>query len=226
MKLFLCGGGSGKQVEDAYCEFLANIDKRKPILYVPLAMDDSKYDDCYEWFSEEVKYLGGIEYEMVYSALELSEKELDNYSALFIGGGNTYKLLSELYSYDNYSKIFKYLDNDGVVFASSAGAIVFGLDIDSCLLDDKNIVNIKNTSGFGVLGNYSLLCHLSDSNLAKNKKCLLDYSRCHKLIYLPEEDTIFINNGSISLIGNLECLLFDNKKIMSCCDIDIESIVL
>ena len=63
MKLFLCGGGSGKQVEDAYCEFLANIDKRKPILYVPLAMDDSKYDDCYEWFSEEVKYLGGIEYE-------------------------------------------------------------------------------------------------------------------------------------------------------------------
>lgn len=55
MKLFLCGGGSGSQLEIAYKKIAKVMQKDKPILYIPLAMDENKYDSCYNWF--KMKYI-------------------------------------------------------------------------------------------------------------------------------------------------------------------------
>jgi len=123
MKLYLCGGGSGKQNLSALLKFSKKLDKTKPILYVPLAMEESKYDSCYKWFKEELKFMKLTKFEMVKSSLELSQKQLSNYSAIFIGGGNTYKLLSEIKCYSNYNKICDYLHSGGTIFGGSAGAI-------------------------------------------------------------------------------------------------------
>ena len=38
MKLFLCGGGSNKQIVFALRKFNSVLKKDKPILYIPLAM--------------------------------------------------------------------------------------------------------------------------------------------------------------------------------------------
>ena len=57
MKLFLCGGGSGKQINFALNKFSKLIDKNKPILYIPLAMNDDDYDNCESWFSSEINFL-------------------------------------------------------------------------------------------------------------------------------------------------------------------------
>ena len=48
MKLILCGGGSGKQNYYANKKLNEIIDHNKPLLYVPLAMDESDhpYDSC------------------------------------------------------------------------------------------------------------------------------------------------------------------------------------
>ena len=65
MKLYLSGGGSGRQNLFAYNSYFKSIDKTKPILYVPLAMEEEKYDGCYEWFKEEIRYFGVTNFEMV-----------------------------------------------------------------------------------------------------------------------------------------------------------------
>ena len=96
MRLYLSGGGSGKQNQFAYINFFRKIDKSKPILYIPLAMESTMYESCYNWFKNEIKSYNFDKFEMVKSSLELSKLDLNNYSALFIGGGNTYRLLSEL----------------------------------------------------------------------------------------------------------------------------------
>ena len=141
MKLYLSGGGSGKQNHFAYINFFRIIDKSKPILYIPLAMESTMYKSCYNWFKNEINSYNFNKFEMVKSSLELSKLDLNNYSALFIGGGNTYKLLSELKENDNINKIKKYLLNGGIVYGGSAGAIIFGKDIDGCkLMDEKNIL--------------------------------------------------------------------------------------
>ncbi len=206
MKLYLSGGGSGKQNLYAYINFFKSINKNKPILYIPLALNCNKYNECYKWFKKEIEYFNFTNFEMVTSSIELSKLNLNNYSSLFIGGGNTYKLLKELQENSNLEKIKNFLLNDGIVYGGSAGAIIFGKDIDGCLLTDKKID--IDTKGLNFLNNYSLLCHFNKSNLKLNENYLKEYSKMNKLIFLPEEDVIVITDKKIRIIGNKEYCLF------------------
>ena len=211
MKLYLSGGGSGRQNHFAYINFFRIIDKSKPILYIPLAMDSTMYKSCYNWFKNEINSYNFDKFEMVKSSLELSKLDLNNYSALFIGGGNTYRLLSELNKNDNINKIKNYLLNGGIVYGGSAGAIIFGKDIDGCkLMDEENDVN---TEGFNFINNYSLLCHFNNNNLKINKKYLTTYSKKNKILFLPEEDVLVISDNSIKIIGNHKYAIFNNQKM-------------
>ena len=98
MKLFLNGGGCGKQTILTYKEINKIIDHKKPVLYIPLAMDEQEhpYDSCYEWIKEEISSIDIPSIDMVRSFEELEEKDLNTYSLIYIGGGNTYKLLKGL----------------------------------------------------------------------------------------------------------------------------------
>ncbi|MDE7281861.1 MAG: Type 1 glutamine amidotransferase-like domain-containing protein, partial [Ruminiclostridium sp.] len=93
MKVFLCGGGSGDQTVEAYKKINEVTDHSKPCLYIPLAMEQEKYADCYEWIRGELKKIHIPYIEMVKSADELAAKDLNDFGLIFIGGGNTFKLL-------------------------------------------------------------------------------------------------------------------------------------
>jgi len=41
---------------------------------------------------------------------------------------------------------------------------------------------------------------------------LLEYSKKEKVIYLPESNTIYINNKNISIIGTEKSCIFENRK--------------
>lgn len=221
MKVFLCGGGSGAQTQDAYKKLDELIDHSKPLLYIPLAMDYGKYDSCYEWITEELKALNICEIDMVRSARELEDKYLEEYCAIFIGGGNTYKLLFELKLSGSFNKIKDFILNDGIVFGGSAGAIIMGDNIDSCECDDENNVGLVDTSGFDILNGISLLCHYTNRDDEKNKfnaEFLKDRSQDMKIIALPEEDTIFVDNGKFKVFGSRPYYIFSDGNEV-CCNI-------
>lgn len=92
MKVFLNGGGCGVQTAAALKRFNEVIDHTKPLLYIPLAMERERYPDCCQWIQE----VDVPQIELAASAEELARKDLNGYCALFIGGGNTFKLLDEL----------------------------------------------------------------------------------------------------------------------------------
>ena len=215
MRLFLCGGGSGEQTSEAIQRLNEIINNNKPILYVPLAMDEVKhpYEDCFEWIKDELKSVSVPYIEMVRTFQELESKNYYEYSALFIGGGNTFKLLKGLKETRCFEKIKEYIDNDGIVFGGSAGAIIFGEDINTCRFADKNEVGLLDTKGFNVLNGISLLCHYTNQN-AERTKINTDYltglSKDRKIIALPEEDTMFINGKSIEIIGTRPYYEFEN----------------
>ena len=219
MRVFLCGGGSGIQTADAYEKFSGLIeDKSKPLLYIPLAMYDCNMDDCYTWIKEELKSYNIENIEMVRAPKDLIDKSLEDYSSIFIGGGNTYKLLFELKLTGFFDRLREYINNNGIVFGCSSGAIIMGKDIRSCDLDDENDVGLVDTTGIDVLNGYSVLCHYTNREEEKNeenKSYLTELSKEIKVITLPEEDTMFISDSGIEVYGDKPYYIFDNGNILA-----------
>lgn len=215
MRAFLCGGGSGKQVEDAYKKFAELINKSKPLLYIPLAMESEKYDECYAWICNELQEYGISNIYMVMDCSELYDVNIDDYAAVFIGGGSTYKLLFELKMTGFFDKLIEYIKSNGIVFGGSAGAIIMGYDIKSCDCDEKNMVGLVDTKGLNILNGMSLLCHFSDrtdEKIAFNRAYLKELSITMKVLALSECHTIYIGDDGVEFIGKKPFSVFSNGE--------------
>ena len=224
MKLFLNGGGCGKQTILTYKEINKIINHNKPVLYVPLAMDETEhpYDSCYEWIKEEISSIDITNIEMVRSFEELADKDFNKYSLIYIGGGNTYKLLNGIKTTHTYDKLKEYIKNGGIVYGGSAGSVIFGKDINIIEVMDENNVMLEDTSGFNLLNGIDLFVHYTNyrSKLTEEENktltekytnFLIDYSKNNrKVIAIPEEDTIFIDENNIKVIGKLPYYIFED----------------
>jgi len=107
----------------------------------------------------------------------------------------------------------------GVIFGGSAGAIIFGRDLEACQLDDVNEVNLNETNGFDILNGISILCHYTNRTIEKDEKSkqyLLGVSKYRRVVALPEEVTLFVNCGNIEVIGNRPYYFFEKGVITKC----------
>lgn len=217
MKLYLNGGGDGEKLKEIYDIFTDEIGNDKPLLYVPLAMNenDHTYDECYEWIKKELPKINKIK--MVRTYDELANKNYNDYSAIFIGGGNTFGLLKGLKESGSFEKINNYIKEGGIIFGGSAGAIIFGYDINSILIMDSNDVKLEDTKGFDVLEGKSIFCHYTNEwtfeGHEKFKNYLIEYTKFKEEVYaLPEEDTIIIDNNKIIFVGSKPYYEFINGE--------------
>lgn len=214
MKLILNGGGIGNVVADARKMLNQSIDCNKRILYIPLAWPDSTYNGCLEFMSKELSDVGYAGIDMIISTEELVSKKFSDYACIYIGGGNTYKLLKDLKDSGAFNKIKKYLlCEDGIVYGGSAGAIIFGKDLDSCNTDDTNEVGLEDNSGFDMIGGFSLLCHYTNRDEDRtllSTNYLLDLSKKKPIYAIPEEDTIIVTDDKINIIGTRPFYIFED----------------
>lgn len=216
MTLFFNGGGCGEQVKESYQLFKKKVDTNKPLLYVPLAMEKEKYPSCLEWISGELADFHFPKIDMITSAEELCSKNLDDYAALFIGGGNTYKLLAELKSCNAFSKINAFLEQGGIVFGGSAGAILFGKSIDSCRHADPNKVGLKEVAGFNKVFGAYIGAHYPNDDPAKTQRateCFTELSNDAPVIALPEDDTLVMNQNTVQIVGSKPYHLFKDGSV-------------
>ena len=193
MKLLLSGGGEPEQVK-WLDEYFANYVGEGKILYIPVAMDKIPYDDCENWFRETyAKYkLYNIDV-----CIDLKKSpNLNEYKAVFIGGGNTFKLLKEVKE-SNFDRVLKeYLNNGGFVYGGSAGAIIFGKTIKTASHADKNLVGLKDLNGLNLLNGYDVWCHYNEKNDINN---VLKLEKATIVLY--EESGILFNGKEFTTIG-------------------------
>ncbi len=227
MKLILCGGGSGEQNKIANKKLNEIVNHNKPILYIPLAMDenDHPYDSCYDWIIGELSEVDVTHIDMVRSFKELASINLENYTALFIGGGNTYKLLHGLKQSGAFDSIKKYLENDGIIIGGSAGAVIFGKDIDIISSMDPNDINLTDTSGFDMLSGISIFPHYTNiksklteeenkNRMNKFTQAIISFSLNNGDVYaIPEEDAIYFDGNGIEVIGTRNYYYFTKGMI-------------
>ena len=196
MPIILSGGGSPEVVVPIDMYFASAIDLSKTVLYIPVAMEAHvfSYDECFAWFRSVYEGYGITNVEM---CADLKQLHLDDrYGAVFIGGGNTFKLLNEIQQSDFQGQLRSYLDAGGVLYGGSAGAIVCGRTIEPAACEDENTVGLKDLSGLNLLVDYDVFCHY---DLAKHDPFIEGLNR--NLYVLYEESGLVFGGGKAMPLG-------------------------
>lgn len=223
MKLILNGGGSDEQIKDSI-ELFAKLVNGGKVMYIPLAWNGGNMENCIDWFRSQVEPFGITDIIQILNANEITKKELDKCKGVFIGGGNTYKLLKMLKETHAFENLKEFMQRqDTVIMGGSAGALIFGKSIDSCLDDglgiksicDQNNVGLKDTSGFDCINGYSILPHymkkVEQASLTNQRVDRL-LQEGYKLICLPEETSLYIENEKYRIIGAYPAKIIAENK--------------
>ena len=193
--LILSGGGDPEQVRPIDEYFAAHIDKTKKVLYIPVAMEREvfTYEQCLNWFTSTYKAFG-IQNIGMFTDLQNAEIPNDT-AAIFIGGGNTYKLMKELRESGFDKKLFTYLSNGGTVYGGSAGAMIFGKTIETEIHTGSKNYGMTDLSALNLLNGHDLWCHYTPAD----DHLIAEYS--HPLYILSEESGMIVQNGEIASVG-------------------------
>jgi dipeptidase E len=199
-RLLLSGGGSA---EDSRLldQLLVQLTAKGRMLYLPIALDPHQrpYASCYEWIGSVFTPLG-LDRITMWSDISVKTKDdLKPFAALYIGGGNTFKLLRDLKQARFDQAIRLFLHHGGVVYGGSAGAIICGRDISTASWLDRNDVGLEDTTGLDLLGGASVWCHYQptdDQHIRSSTERLQ-----HPIMALSEKTGVYVQDNIVLAVG-------------------------
>lgn len=213
-KVILSGGGDEKQSLLLDNFFLQNIKINGTLLYIPIALRGHRLFSGAEIWFKSVFSLHKREDVNILTLKDLSNSvNLNNFDAIYIGGGNTWSLLKELIEFRFIEKIKSYIKLENkIIYGGSAGAIILGENI-SCQ-NDEVITSFSVESGLSLIDKYSVTCHYEGDNeqetLIRN---WVSKNQGRKLLALSENGGIvFFNDGKQKIFGTGHFLFDDLEK--------------
>lgn len=216
MKLFLSGGGSGKDPIELDKKFVQALDTKKPVLYIPIAINTDKhpYPECLKWIRAIFQPLGFDNF-IIWAENDLQVKTLksfEQFGGIYIGGGNTFKLLKELKEFGTLEILKQLAGKDVPIYGGSAGAIILGRTITTAVGYDENNINLTDLSALDLVNGYEIWCHYSGSEEMKVKEYMGKY-HLEKVIAIPESAGLFVTESSIKVVGPSDVQVFENGSI-------------
>jgi len=216
MKLFLGGGGGKEDSIELDKKFVANLDLSKPLLYIPIAINTDKhpYSGCLEWLLDVFSPLG-IKNIIMWVEDDLKQKQeedFEQFSGVYIGGGNTFKLLKELKEFGTFEILKKLAQKDIPIYGGSAGAIIFAKTVIPALSADENLVELTDFFALNLVKDYDIWCHYSES-LDPTIKSYMDKYSLKKIIAIPENAGLHVTDNNIEAIGPANVKVFEEEDI-------------
>jgi len=161
MRVIAAGGGEAddsRLLDEVFAGWLGSTGK---LLYLPVAMDesDSSYQDCMAWLCSVFNPMGVSDIKLCTNLKWCNDLDLDGYDGVYIGGGNTYRLLWLMRSSGFDRALARFTRAGGAVYGGSAGAIILGREISACAHMDENRVGLERLDGLNLLCGYSVWCH-------------------------------------------------------------------
>jgi dipeptidase E len=201
----ILGGGGDFDISFKLDEkYFSLLDDGSKILYIPIALSRTKigYEACYDWFS---KIISGhsrdkdIDFSMLLENDQIPN--LKEYNSIYLGGGNTYKLLDYIYQNNMAEKFANFVNCGGVIYGGSAGAIIFGKDIRT--VEEENDKNYPNFLGLNIFKDKSIICHYEQSF---DQKIFISAEKINSSIAaLPEDSGLILNQSGeiIEIVGDV-----------------------
>ncbi len=193
--IFISGGGDIPETVEIDQEYFAALPQSAHILYIPTALDTAVFGvgKLQQWFNSLIQtYLPTASFTMLEDNTEA--ENLDEFDSIYIGGGNTYKLLAYLLA-NGYDKgIPRFIQDGKIVYGGSAGAIILGQDIRT--VSEENNQDYLQYKGLGLIGNFAIICHYDETVKPDLGKLSLELG--YPIIALPENAGLQISaNGEI-----------------------------
>lgn len=205
--LFLSGGGNEIQSFLLDNFFFDKIPKNGRFLYIPIALRGNKlYPTSHLWMRSviDLHKRDDIQFE---TADDLSKYRLEDlmlFTAVYIGGGNTWNLMQEIKDTKFSDILLKYIEKGGLVYGGSAGAIIMGNRIDTH--DDENKINSTDIAGLNSIKDYSITCHFK--NDVDNRFSNWSIKNKSPIICLPEDTGLVINGDNALCVGTNPCTIY------------------
>ncbi len=193
--IFLAGGGDEKDSKLLDEQFVKKLNLAKPLVYIPNAIRSKPYQSCLKWFRSSMTPLGVVTIEM-WEDLNPRHK-VNNIAGVYIGGGNTIKLLKEIREsgFENY---LREAAQRGIpLYGGSAGAIILGEDIRTTT-EAKNLTS-SEAVGLKIIKGFSIACHYKTSDEKIVQKLSKTLNR--DIIAIPEKSGGYIEKQTLTNYG-------------------------
>lgn len=209
MSLFLTGGGDQECFADLDRKFKDLFKKASSVGILAQASDhpDDALERLQDCFSTSL--LSG------FSLISDANKDLNEFDALMIEGGNTFQLIKAIRESTLNNKLIAFFKSGRPIYADSAGAIILGSDIQTAFLgedSDEDADKIQDYRGLDLISPWCVHAHAEEGD-NENLQDLL-YEKGHPILALSENCGILIKDETIEVLGQDRLIIFTfNGKI-------------
>lgn len=193
-------------------EFISKGNHR--IAFVPFASVQRNYDEYGDLVKSALKSLPNS-IEIVKS--NAAKKTIEQSDVIIVGGGNTFKLLHDIYDLDLFHLIQNKVKTGTAYIGWSAGANITGLGIFTT--NDMPIIQPRSFTGFGFFP-FQINPHyhnqtIDGHNGETRDQRLEEFVRLNPkipVVGLPEGTALKLSNGKLEFIGEKNGILFQTDE--------------
>jgi dipeptidase E len=203
VRLILSGGGDSENFIDLDKQFLSLLSDNPNLLLIPMAGEPSTYNDALERIVETFSTINFENIEMCLELETLTWNYLKQFDAIYIDGGNTFRLMDHVRKSHFYELVRKFIHKGGVINGDSAGAIILGSHLETAHFGDEgdeNDTELISYQGLNLLGDIAIHCHYQDIETNQINDFVNEYGL--SVIALYEESGISIVNKELMVLGN------------------------
>lgn len=210
MKVAL-GGGGGTDDSRLLDEVFATwIGPQGKLLYLPCALRGIRpFQSCLEWMTATFATFDVTDITMWTDLSKHRGSELNEFDAVYIGGGNTFALLAELRKSGFEHALTEYVRRGKAIYGGSAGAAVLGRDIRTVMYLDQNEVGLVETQGLDIAQGHAIWVHYQPQDDHLIEAYVHQYQQ--PVLALSERSGIVIEQDRLRTVGFEPAYRFDEQ---------------
>ena len=170
------------------------------LLYWPFALEGDLLAGADGWLRRQVAQLGSSVEIWTWTTLEgKSPTDLDGFDLLFVGGGNTFRLLHHVQAHGFVAAVRQWVSAGGSYYGGSAGAVLATDSIATAAHADGNDVDLADLAGLGLLPGFSFLPHYTVDHQQRTQSVSRDLGR--PIVAVPEAAGLTVVQGVVQTVG-------------------------
>ncbi len=178
-------------------------DKKRTIAFIPFAAADGNY----EAYADKVKLALPVQYNIITVTHQNAIEAINTADAIAVGGGNTFKLLHDLYSTGAINSIKEKVNNGTPYIGWSAGSNITGATI--CTTNDMPIINPGSFTALEFFP-FQINPHYYNVNIPGFNGETRDQRLEEFLLINPQASVVALPEGTALLSGNNKLQLKGN----------------